>query len=234
MDELKFRREAYENPNNQEVDFLQAMGESKERLAFIKDLKQLDQQIEAALKIDVPEGLEAKLLLNQQLQQHQAQRRKTGFTLALVASIAFIAGASFSLLRLGPVDLGQHALAHVYHETMAMQVENDISFNTINAQLAAMNTLPNARFTEQPGRVLFSTYCDFQGVKSIHLVIQGEQGKVTLFIVPVEERMVLEESFADNRYLGIGFTADNAYMLLVAENHKDLDHITHEIKQSFI
>ena len=234
MDELKFRREAYENPNSHDVDFLQAMRESKERAAFVSDLKRLDNQLESALKIDVPEGLEAKLLLNQQLHQHQVQRRKTGFTLALVASIAFIAGISFSLLRLGPVDLGQHALAHVYHEKIAMQMEDDISFDTINTQLASMGTLPHARFTEQPGRILFSTYCDFQGVKSIHLVMQGEKGKVTLFIVPVEERMILEEAFADNRYQGMGFAADNAYMLLVAENHTDLDNIRDEIKQSFI
>ncbi|GIU26342.1 hypothetical protein TUM4644_22330 [Shewanella colwelliana] len=234
MDELKFRREAYENPNNHDDDFLSAMRSSDERQAFVKDLKRLDSQIESALKVDVPEGLEAKLLLNQQLHQHQVQRRKTGFTMALVASVAFVAGISFTLLRLGPVDLGQHALAHVYHEDMALISHDDVSFNTINTQLASLGTLANARFTEQPGQVLYSTYCDFQGVKSIHLVMQGAQGKVTLFIVPVEDRMILDEAFADNRYQGMGFAADNAYMLLVGEHHDDLNNIKEEIKQSFI
>lgn len=234
MDELKFRREAYENPQRRDADFIAAMGESSQRAQFVNDLKRFDNQIEAALNIDVPTGLEAKLLLNQQLHQHQVRRRKMGFTLAMVASVAFVAGISFSLFRLGPVDLGEHALAHVAHETVAMQSSLDISYNTINSQLASLGNFANARFTEQPGRVFFSTYCDFQGVRSLHLVMQGEQGKVTLFIVPIEERMILEQAFADNRYQGEGFTADNAYMLLVAENHSDIDNIKNEIQQTFI
>ncbi|MCL1042233.1 DUF3379 domain-containing protein [Shewanella marisflavi] len=234
MDELKFRREAYENPHRQDDEFLASMHESSERTAFVNDLKLLDNKLEAALKVDIPEDLEAKLLLNQQLHQHQVDRRKTGFTLALVASIAFIAGISFTLMRLAPVDLGQHALTHVYHEKVAMQSEQNISVDEINTQLASLSSLNQAQFTEQPGRVLFSTYCDFQGVKSIHLVMQGKQGKVTLFIVPLDDRMVLEEAFADKRYQGMGFKSENAYVLLVAEHAKDLDYVRDEVKESFI
>ena len=115
MDELKFRRQAYSEPNNQDPDFLNATMESAEREAFLNELKGLDNKIERALKVDVPDDLAAKLLLRQQLQQHHSQRRKTGFAFALVASVAFLAGMTFTLLRMAPVDLSQHALAHVYH-----------------------------------------------------------------------------------------------------------------------
>jgi len=234
MDELKFRRHAYGEPNCQDEDFLTAMFDSPERESFLNDLKKLDSKLERALKIDVPENLAAKLLLNQQLHQHQVQRRKSGFTLALVASVAFIAGISFTLLRMGPVDLGEHALAHVYHETMALQVDDNVGFNEVNFQLASMGTLGNAKFTKQPGKVYYSTDCDFQGVKSLHLVMQGEHGKVTLFIVPLEDRMVLDDAFADNKYIGKGFTTENAYMLLVGEDTADLSYVNEEIKQTFI
>ena len=76
MDELKFRRQAYGEPNNQDPEFLQAAMESAEREAFLNDLKGLDNKIENALKIDVPDDLAAKLLLRQQLQHHHSQRRK--------------------------------------------------------------------------------------------------------------------------------------------------------------
>ncbi|QFU22133.1 DUF3379 domain-containing protein [Shewanella eurypsychrophilus] len=234
MDELKFRRQAYGEPNCQDDDFLAAMKAAPEREAFINDLKKLDKKLDRAFKIDVPEDLAAKLLLNQQLHQHQSQRRKSGFTLALVASVAFIAGISFTLLRMAPVDLGQHALAHVYHESKALSTDQNVSFNDVNFQLASMGTTGNAQFTQQPGKVYYSTFCDFQGVKSLHLVMQGEQGKVTLFIVPVEERMVLEQVFADNKYQGEGFETDNAYMLLVGENINDLSYVKKEIQQTFI
>lgn len=234
MDELKFRRQAYSEPNSQEADFLDAAMESAEREAFLNDLKGLDTKIDRALKVDVPDDLAAKLLLRQQLQHHHTQRRKTGFAFALVASIAFLAGMTFTLLRMGPVDLSQHALAHVYHETEALHIEQDVPFQTVNFQLASLGGNNSMKFIQQPGRVFYSTYCDFQGVKSLHLVMQGEQEKVTLFIVPLEDRMVLEEAFADNKYQGMGFETDNAYMLLVGEQNQDLDYVKNEIKQTFI
>ena len=234
MDELKFRRQAYGEPNNQDPEFLQAAMESAEREAFLNDLKGLDNKIENALKIDVPDDLAAKLLLRQQLQHHHSQRRRTGFAFAMVASVAFLAGITFTLLRMGPVDLGQHALAHVYHEDKALHVDQNVQYQDVNFQLASLNGSSDMKFTQQPGKVFYSTYCDFQGVQSLHLVMQGESGKVTLFIVPLEDRMVLDEAFADNKYKGMGFETDNAYMLLVGEGSQDLNHVKNEIKQTFI
>ncbi|ESE40559.1 DUF3379 domain-containing protein [Shewanella decolorationis] len=234
MDELKFRRQAYEDPHNQDPEFVAQMQESAENQAFVAELKRLDTKLINALKVDVPEDLADKLILRQQLQQHHKQRRQTGFLVAMAASIAFIVGISFSLLRLGPVDLAEHALAHVYHEGVALQVDQNVDFTQVNAQLASMNNLGNAKFTEQPGKVYYTSYCDFQGVKSLHLVLQAEKGKVTLFIVPIEKRMVLDNTFADGKYQGMGFEAGDAYILLVGEDKTDLSFVKDEIKNTFI
>lgn len=234
MDELKFRRQAYEDPHNQDPEFVAQMQESAENQAFVAELKRLDTKLINALKVDVPEDLADKLILRQQLQQHHKQRRQTGFLVAMAASIAFIVGISFSLLRLGPVDLAEHALAHVYHEGVALQVDQNVNFTQVNAQLASMNNLGNAKFTEQPGKVYYTSYCDFQGVKSLHLVLQAEKGKVTLFIVPIEKRMVLDNTFADGKYQGMGFEAGDAYILLVGEDKTDLSFVKDEIKNTFI
>ncbi|WP_299496812.1 DUF3379 domain-containing protein [uncultured Shewanella sp.] len=234
MDELKFRRQAYADPHNQSPEFIQAIKEDPKKAIFMDELHSLDQQIESALNIEVPQDLSDKLLLNQQLRQHQGQRKKTAFTIALAASIAFIAGISFTLFRLGPVDLSAHALAHVHHEENALTSNENIPYQTVNAKLAQLTQLTHAKFTQQPGKVFYSTYCDFQGVKSLHLVMQGEKGKVTLFIVPVEDRMHLQTAFADNQLKGLGFKMDGAYMLLVGDNNQDINYVKNEIKQSFI
>ncbi|MFB2640138.1 DUF3379 domain-containing protein [Shewanella bicestrii] len=234
MDELKFRRQAYEDPHNQDPEFVAQMQENAEYQAFVAELKGLDAKITHALKVDVPEDLADKLILRQQLQQHHKQRRQTGFLVAMAASIAFIVGISFSLLRLGPVDLAEHALAHVYHEGVALQVDQNVNFSQVNAQLASLKHLEHAKFTGQPGKVYYTSYCDFQGVKSLHLVLQAEKGKVTLFIVPIEKRMVLDNTFADGKYQGMGFEAGDAYILLVGEDKTDLSFVKDEIKNTFI
>ncbi|EGM69512.1 DUF3379 domain-containing protein [Shewanella sp. HN-41] len=234
MDELKFRRQAYEDPHNQDLEFLQQMQEKDEYQALVSELKNLDAKLMSALKVDVPEDLADKLILRQQLQQHHKQRRQTGFLVAMAASIAFVIGVSFSLLRLGPVDLAEHALAHVYHEDMALHLDQNVNFNQVNAQLASLKDLGHAKFIEQPGKVYYTSYCDFQGVKSLHIVLQGEQGKVTLFIVPLEKRMVLNQTFADAKYQGMGFETADAFILLVAEDQADLRFVKEEIKNTFI
>ncbi|MGI2094902.1 DUF3379 domain-containing protein [Shewanella oncorhynchi] len=234
MDELKFRRQAYEDPHNQDLEFHQQMQEKGEYQALVNELKNLDAKLTSALKVDVPEDLADKLILRQQLQQHHKQRRQTGFLVAMAASIAFVIGVSFSLLRLGPVDLAEHALAHVYHEDMALHLDQNVSFSQVNAQLTSLKNLGHAKFIEQPGKVYFTSYCDFQGVKSLHLVLQGEQGKVTLFIVPLEKRMVLNQTFADTKYQGMGFETADAFILLVAEDQADLRFVKEEIQNTFI
>lgn len=234
MDELQFRRQAYGEPQSQDPEFLAAVDEVSGRDAFLNDLKFLDEKLNKAMKIDVPEDLSEKLILRQQLTHHHSQRKKTGFMIAMAASIAFVAGISFSLLRLGPVDLGEHALAHVYHEDEAFTLDQNVNFNDLNVQLASLGGLENAKFTKQPGKVFYTTYCDFQGVESIHLVMEGKNEKVTLFVVPLDKRMILDDAFADNKYKGIGFETENAYMLLVGETQTDLEYAKKEIENTFI
>ncbi|MCH1930767.1 DUF3379 domain-containing protein [Shewanella sp. A25] len=234
MDELNFRRQAFENPHNQEPDFLiQAQGKA-ENQQLISDLKRLDAKLNSALKVEVPEDLADKLILRQQLHQHHKLRRQSIFLMAMAASIAFVFGVSFSLWRMGPVDLAEHALAHVYHESAALQLDQNVSFNQVNAELASMKMLKTSHFIEQPGKVFYTSFCDFQGVRSLHLVLEGQKGKVTVFIVPVEKRMVLEQSFADGKYHGLGFEIDQAFMLLVAEDQTDLMTVKDEINNTFI
>ena len=65
--------------------------------------------------------------------------------------------------------------------------------------------------------------------------MQDENGqKVTLFIVPAEERLKLDTAFADAKYKGQGFQSADAYMLLVGEQHSDLNYVKREIEQTFI
>ena len=71
MDELKFRRQAYEDPHNQDPDFVAQMQESAENQAFVAELKSLDAKLTHALKVDVPEDLADKLILRQQLHLFQ-------------------------------------------------------------------------------------------------------------------------------------------------------------------
>lgn len=234
MDELEFRRRAYAHPRDQQADFLAACDEDPARKHFVRELKSLENKLEQALKITPPEGLAEKLLLNQQLHNHRRQRAQLGSLLAIAASAVLVISMGFTMLRLAPIDLSAHALEHVHHEPQAWHSEQDFSPSQINAQLASITELGADHFTQLPGKVSFSKYCDFQGVRSLHLVMQGLGGKVTLFIVPQEKRLQLAEHFHDSQYNGITFASGHAYMVLLGDKHQDLSAIKSEIEQSFI
>ncbi len=234
MDDLEFRRRVFSDPNSQDPDFLEAVAEGQGRQNTLSDLKALDDKIFSAMKVDVPDGLAEKLILRQQVKLHRAEKRRTGFMLAAAASVAFVAGIAFTLLRNAPVDLAEHAIAHVYHEHEAMLADQSISYDQVNKQLVSLTDMKGAHFTEQPGEVFYSTYCDFQGVRSLHMVIQGKDGKVTLFIVPEDKRMRFEKTFTDKKYQGMMFKKDGAYMILVGKDKADLNYVKKEIEGTFI
>lgn len=234
MDDLTFRRHAYGEPNSQDEDFLRHIIDHPNDGLLVSELKSLDKELVKALSIEVPDDLAAKILLRQQLNSHQERRKNTGYLMAMAASIAFVVGVSFSLLTLTPVNLSANALAHVYHEPKALAMDQNLGFEDVNFKLAGLTGMKQAKFVQQPGKIYFTTYCDFQGVQGLHLVMQGEHGKVTVFIIPVEKRMVLEEAFADNKYQGLGFQTAGSYMLLVGEQAQDLNLLKAEIEHTFI
>ncbi|MBR9727461.1 DUF3379 domain-containing protein [Shewanella intestini] len=235
MDDLKFRRHAYADPNDQSVEFIEHLATHPQDAKRVNELKAFDEQINAALNVDVPNDLADKLLLRQQLTVHQAHKKRTRYLVTMAASIAFVVGISFSLLQLTPVNLSQQAIAHMNHEPKALMSDKDINYQDINFKLASIAGLKQNKFINQPGRVFYTTYCDFQGVKSLHLVMEDEHGKkVTLFIVPAETRMHLDAQFADEKYKGKGFESSDAYMLLVGEPDSDLEFVQHEIEHTFI
>ncbi|MBM7073093.1 DUF3379 domain-containing protein [Shewanella sp. 202IG2-18] len=234
MDDLEFRRKVFSDPNSQEPDFLQAINDNAGRKDTLNSVKALNDRISDALNVDTPDGMAERLILRQQLKQHHIHKRKTGFTLAMAASVAFVAGIAFTLLRNAPVDLTEHAIAHVYHEDVAMSADQDIGFSDLNKQLVSLVSMKGAHFTQQPGEVHYSSYCDFQGVRSLHMVMQGQDGKVTVFIVPEEKRMQFEKSFSDKKYQGMTFKKDGAYMVLVGEDKADLNYVKKELEGTFI
>lgn len=234
MDDLEFRRKMFSDPNSQDHDFLKAINENAGRKETLNNVKALDDKISDAFNVKMPEGLAESLILRQQLKQHHVQKRRTGMMLAMAASVAFVAGIAFTLLRNAPVDLAEHAIAHVYHEGKAMRSNKNIGYNEVNKQLVSLVNMKGAHFTQQPGEVYYSSYCDFQGVKSLHMVMKGKDGKVTVFIVPEEDRMKFEKSFADKKYEGMTFKKDGAYMVLVAEDKADLNYVKQELEGTFI
>jgi len=231
MDDLEFRRRLYADPADDDIAILEAIQSDANRAKFAEELKHIDAVLDSTLKVDVPEGLAERLLLRQTMDVHQRQKKTMRSYMALAASVAFIAGVSLTMLRTPDAQLSQHVLAHVYHEidTVVGDVDEQVALNQVNAKLASYG----AQMSNVSEHIYYANHCDFDGKRSLHMVIGGEQGKVTVFLVPnVHSFEQLPASFADERFNGIMQTRGDVGIITVAEHKEDAKRAQQQLQET--
>lgn len=226
MDDLQFRRTIYANPHANDEQLKQAASQDPARQQFWNEMKSLENNIEQSVKVPVPDGLAQRLLLRQSMAQYQQHRQRQRWTLAVAASVLFTFGLSFTLWQHRDINLAEHALAHVYHEEGAMFVDEGLSLEQVNAKLASFG----GRFTADIGKVYYANFCDFRSVKSLHMVLDTPQGKVTLFVVPHQDNFFLQEEFSDQQYEGRAMALQQASLILVGEQGQPLETLQESLR----
>ncbi|NMP32984.1 DUF3379 domain-containing protein [Thalassotalea sp. M1531] len=222
MDDLQFRRSIYADPKNQDAEVIAAKNADPARAQFAKEIEQLDDQIASALNVPVPDDLCNKLILRQAMASHQQQKRKSRVHLALAASVAFAVGLTVNFLQFSSAyaDIGDYALAHVYHE------EGVFNNNaTANVTLASVNNKMstfNGSFVQNVGKLIAADYCRFDGVKSLHLVYQGKNSPVNVFIVPERGEVAFSQTFSDSKLNGQSLTFGENHVIIVGDKSEVL------------
>lgn len=233
MDDLQFRRTIYADPQCNDENVKKAAAEDPAKQEFWGELKRLDKSLQDACKVDVPEGLAERLILRQSIKQHASSKKRTRFHLALAASVAFVFGVSFTLWQQpGQVDLGEHALAHVYHEAdgFALKIDGDVEYTAVNDKLSTLG----AKLEENIGRIYFAHFCNFDRVRSFHMVFEGDYGKVTVFVIPNKDNHTPVERFSDGKMHGETLEFQNARLVMVGEEGKPFEELKSKLKQGMI
>jgi hypothetical protein len=223
MDDLQYRRSIYADPTSQDNDIIAAQNADPAKKRLAKELYLFDEKLKQAMNIPVPDDLCNKLLLRQTLASHQQEKRKSHVHLALAASVAIIAGLVVNYLQFSNsyTNLGDYALAHVYHEENVFYNDDDnrVSLTSLNKKMSTFN----GSFSESLGELISADYCRFDGMKSLHLVFQGLTDTVTVFIVPKEEHLVFTNKFSDNKLQGKSLGFEQANILVVADKNESLE-----------
>ncbi len=223
MDDLQYRRSIYADPTCQDEDVLAAQQADPAKKEFAQELIQLDEKLKQAMKIPVPDDLCDKLLLRQSFASHQQEKRKSKVHLALAASVAIIAGLAVNYLQFSSsyTNLGDYALAHVYHEQSYFSNEDNtrVSLVSLNRKMTAFK----GSFNGSMGELISADYCRFDGMKSLHLVFQGLTDTVTVFIVPKKEHLSFTDKFSDDKLQGESLGFEHANILVVADKNESLE-----------
>ncbi|WP_018690759.1 DUF3379 family protein [Algicola sagamiensis] len=216
MDDLEFRRQLFADPDAPDVKDVAKNDPAKQK--SLQEAQALNAKIHDALNIDVPENLEQRLILRQTLESHKVQQRKSRLHLAMAASIAFAVGLGINQWQFSPVydSLSQQALAHVYHELDAVNTTGDdenYALGQVNAKLASFG----GQFIKEPAKFTYANFCRFDSILSLHLIVQGEYGKVSLFVIPKEDSLPADGIFSDQRFQGDTLQSEKANVIIIGE-----------------
>jgi len=232
MDDLQFRRRIYADPNTRDEDMLAAIKSDPAKQSFTQELEDLDGKIFQAMNVDVPSDLSHKLILRQTLASHQQQKRKSRVRLALAASVAFAMGLTFNFMQFSSAynTLGDYAIAHVAHEEgyFSNTSSAKVSLASLNDKMATFN----GSFSSDIGQLLFADYCRFDGMKSLHLVFQGETSTVTVFVVPHNDELEFSANFSNDKLIGKSQHFKNSNIIVIGDKNEPLQQWQKVIDES--
>lgn len=216
MDNLSLRRALYEDPSSVSAEALQ---DQPQLLQLQQELQQLDDSLRQQLAIEVPPQLTERVLLNQRMLPKQQRWFQRPLPYATAAALLLTLLYWQQPLQHGPADLGQHALSHVYHEMAALRSEALLKPDNIRPMFNQLGIAGDL-----PVPVRYARFCDFEGERSLHLVLDIDGETVTVFVVPKPDAPELAEpeqnmpaQFADARFFGQAVSKLQHRLVLVAE-----------------
>ncbi|EGR1310521.1 DUF3379 domain-containing protein [Vibrio cholerae] len=235
MDELEFRRKVMSDPKQRDNDTLDMMTSSEANAKFVDDVLQLDKQIAQAFKVDVPDDLADKILFKQTTLVEDEKVIRPQFVrkaMAMAASVAFTAGLLVGQIQWGNLlispaqaSLSDMAVQHVIHEEgFVNRLDEQADMQQINAKMRPFAYKMEGDF---PYHVYYLNHCGFGKDNAVHMVFQGEKGKVTLFFTPIHSAQ--SSLFKQEGMAGIIEPVGNASLILVGEKDENLTNIANKL-----
>lgn len=235
MDELEFRRKVMSDPKQRDKELLEMIATNESSAKYVDDVLQLDKQIAQAFKIDVPDDLADKILFQQSTLLEDEKVIRPQFVrkaMAIAASIAFTAGLLVGQVQWGNIlvspaqaSLSEMAVQHVIHEEgFVNRLDEQADMSQINAKMQPFAYKMDGDF---PYHVYYLNHCGFGKENAVHMVFQGEKGKVTLFFTPIVSKQAL--TFKQDGMSGIVEPIGEASLILVGEQGENVSAIAQKL-----
>ena len=179
MNCLDFRRFRLSDPYSTDAENLSHRVECEACRGFENEVRKLDKQINKALTVEVPEGLAARILLNQSLQS-KPRKPTRWYWLSMAASFFLAAGFIFYWTTVTePVER-----ALVQHLEWEQPIVQSMMMPVQQPQIRQVLNSVNLESTTALENVVFASTCIIDGELVAHLVLEDENHQFTLVLLP--------------------------------------------------
>ena len=201
--------------------------------AYRDELRALERKIGRALAISVPELRMPDLpdVDTGGVVPLAARRRSTAPVWMAIAATLVL--AAFVGLRMFGTNvtypsLADEIVAHLDHEPYALRVTDE---PVDDRRLARVVPADVAQMNHDAGLISYAQTCVINGKKIPHLVIQGEQGPVTILLLPdetIDDTVKIEGESINGVILPVG----NGSVAIIGERNERLDTIQQNVVNS--
>lgn len=223
MDCSEFRRQLLIDPRAPEMAQAAQQRVCEDAATRLAEALALEHRIDAALAVAVPEGLADRVIAALPRADARAASASRWWPLALAASLLLAALLGLSWLRTpaGGAGLIADSVAHLAHEPWALTRTETVPSALVERMFAESGLELDQGVLE----LRYLNRCPLGGRKSVHMVMGGGQGPVTVLFVPGErtERLDTRHEMVAVRTLPFAGGA----LVLLAESNRDFDRIEH-------
>ncbi|MBT1449907.1 DUF3379 family protein [Glaciecola sp. XM2] len=227
MDDITFRRIIYTDPFTTDKEVVEAAKNDPKKQAFWEEIRAMESAMQEAMDIPVPEDLADKLILRQSMNDFKQKKKQRPWYLALAASVVFASVLTIGLIGSSSQGLASDVFAHMSHMEYEINKYGPTDLASVNSKLATYN----GQIKEGFGEIVSANYCYLDSIKSLHLIIKGEKGLTSLFVVPSQLAEPLDESFSNDVYTGSAFLLESAKVIVVSEDPSQVSAITQKAKE---
>lgn len=202
---------------------------------YRREMLELDEKIKRALAISVPaiKTPELAAVETDNVVSLQKRRRRVAVWYAAAASV--VVAAMVVLNQAPPVEsnyaaLADEVLAHIDHEPHALlptstKISDDRLSEVVPANIANMD--------HSAGLITYAQTCPIRGKRVPHLVIQGQQGPITILLLP-DEKIPEAIPVDDETLHGVILPVGDGSIAIVGSRDEKLEEVQKQIVQSVI
>lgn len=218
---IETRRELITDPKSKDPELLQHLASCAGCANYLQSIKQFDNKLSVAMKLEVPEGLESRIILAKELRHQKTlmtSKKRNHSWLSMAAGILLVFGLSIGMFRLGQVNsLENKVLAHVYNELVILEKDENIQLASLNGLLNQHGVKANDRI----GYVRFAENCPFGDHVVPHLILENDGHIVTVMYLSWET-LDKRTPIDDKRFEGVLVPAKKGVFVILSENQDEV------------
>ena len=190
MNLLEFKRRLMTEPGDDSAEMRAARAQGEEFAEAAAQSDQFEAALNAALRVKPPEGLAEQIILAQAMQESASPAtsrwRRPGFFAVAAAVTLAVALTSFNLLQQSPShDLADHLAWHWQHDgATTVQMAGNSPMTDATEVTRVFSALGLEIEPELMASVRLVKFCPTPDGEGAHIVLNSNQGAVTLFYMP--------------------------------------------------